>query len=68
MEKVEYFTIVKTVAKFYCNGSGGSFFVYRCKGGDKKFLVCWGYPTEGYSRYWTNSGKDACEYAQELAR
>ena len=42
MEKVEYFEIVRVVAKHYCNGSDGSFYVYRCKNGDKKFLVCWG--------------------------
>ena len=67
MEKVEFFYIVERVAKFYADGTGGSFCVYRIKNGIHKFLVCWGHPLDEYSRYWTDDKNDALEYAQFLA-
>ena len=67
MEKVEFFYIVERVAKFYADGTGGSFCVYRIKDGIHKFLVCWGHPLDEYSRYWTDDLADALEYAQFLA-
>ena len=67
MEKVEFFYIVERVAKFYANGTGGSFCVYRTIDGIHKFLVCWDHPLDGYSRYWTDDLDDALDYAQLLA-
>ena len=67
MEKVEFFYIVERVAKFYANGTGGSFCVYRTKNGIHEFLVCWSHPLDGYSRYWTDDKQDALDYAQFLA-